>query len=203
MNCRFAGMNYLAHAYLSFEHPEILVGNMVSDFVKGRSRFSFSGNIQKGIELHRQIDGFTDFHPATKKAKEFFRPAYRLYSGAIMDVLYDHFLASDPAVFTEESLYSFTKKTYQQLRSQITHLPARFLPVFTYMQMDNWLFHYRTREGIRKSLSGLVRRAAYLTESATAYNLFNQHYVALEECYHAFFPDLEKFAKEKFKELTI
>lgn len=29
-------MNYLAHAYLSFDEPEILVGNMISDFVKGK-----------------------------------------------------------------------------------------------------------------------------------------------------------------------
>jgi len=29
-------MNYLAHAYLSFDHEEILVGNLISDFVKGK-----------------------------------------------------------------------------------------------------------------------------------------------------------------------
>jgi acyl carrier protein phosphodiesterase len=32
-------MNYLAHAYLSFNDPEILVGNMISDFVKGKKKF--------------------------------------------------------------------------------------------------------------------------------------------------------------------
>ena len=31
-------MNYLAHAYLSFNDPEILVGNMISDFVKGKKK---------------------------------------------------------------------------------------------------------------------------------------------------------------------
>jgi acyl carrier protein phosphodiesterase len=51
----------------------------------------FSGNIQKGIELHRNIDEFTDNHPVTKKAMEIFRPAYRLYSGPIVDILFDHF----------------------------------------------------------------------------------------------------------------
>ena len=62
-------MNYLAHAYLSFNEPEILVGNMISDFVKGKKRFDFSENIQKGIMLHRNIDTFTDEHEVTKKAK--------------------------------------------------------------------------------------------------------------------------------------
>src|SRR3982750_1233909 len=97
-------MNFLAHAYLSFNDPQILAGNMISDFVKGRDKFSFSGKIQQGIALHREIDQFTDVHPATQKAKSIFRPSYRLYSGAIMDVLYDHFLANDASVFDDDSL---------------------------------------------------------------------------------------------------
>ena len=28
-------MNYLAHAYLSFGNEPVLIGNMISDFVKG------------------------------------------------------------------------------------------------------------------------------------------------------------------------
>ena len=65
-NCSFVVMNFLAHAYLSFNHPQILVGNMISDFVKGKSRLGLSGNINQGITLHREIDAFTETHPATK-----------------------------------------------------------------------------------------------------------------------------------------
>ena len=199
MNCSFAGMNYLAHAYLSFDHPGILVGNMVSDFVKGAAKFSFNGIIQQGINLHRDIDSFTDTHPATREAKSVFQPAYRLYSGAIMDVLYDHFLANDPEHFDPESLRLFTSKTYQQLEDNAQHLPPRFLQVLAYMKTEDWLFHYSSTSGIRKSLSGLVRRAAFLTESTTAYNLFIEHYVRLKDCYQAFFPDVKQFAKQKFE----
>ena len=67
-------MNYLAHAYLSFGHKEVLTGNMISDFVKGKARFQYPEGIQKGIMLHRAIDDFTDTHPATAIAKEIFRP---------------------------------------------------------------------------------------------------------------------------------
>ena len=86
-------MNYLAHAYLSFNEPAILVGNMISDFIKGKKQFDYPGPIQKGIRLHRDIDNFTDTHPVTQQLKSYFRPAYRLYSGAFSDVVYDHFLA--------------------------------------------------------------------------------------------------------------
>ena len=88
-------MNYLAHAYLSFNKPAILTGNMISDFVKGKTKYNYPAEIQKGIQLHRLIDAFTDFHPATAKAKKIFHAQYRLYSGAFVDVVYDHFLACD------------------------------------------------------------------------------------------------------------
>jgi acyl carrier protein phosphodiesterase len=201
MNCRFAGMNFLAHAYLSFEDPEILAGNMVSDFVKGRAKFLFSGKIQDGINLHRQIDDFTDTHPATKKAKEFFRPAYRLYSGAIVDILYDHFLANDAKEFSDASLKAFTSKTYAQLESLSAQLPPHFLHVFNYMRIDDWLYNYRFNHGMQKSLAGLVRRATYISDSATAYHLFLEHYNELNSFYLEFFGDVKQFAKEQFVSL--
>ena len=75
---------------------------MISDFVKGRKKYDYPQEIQHGILLHREIDNFTDTHPATKTAKEIFRPAYRLYAGSFIDVVYDHFLALDENEFTEK-----------------------------------------------------------------------------------------------------
>ena len=48
-------MNLLAHAYLSFNNPPVLVGNMISDYVKGKKKFLYDPAIQKGIELHRVV----------------------------------------------------------------------------------------------------------------------------------------------------
>jgi acyl carrier protein phosphodiesterase len=202
MNCSFAGMNYLGHAYLSFNSPQILVGNMVSDFVKGAGKFSFSGSIQNGITLHRQIDNFTDSHPATKEAMQIFRPQYRLYSGPITDVLYDHFLANDPTLFDDASLKEFSNRTYRHLEDYSSHLPIRFLQMFTYMKAEDWLYHYKYPEGIRKTLYGLARRASYIRECETAYRLFLEHHSYLNDCYRKFFEDVKQFAKQKFEELV-
>jgi acyl carrier protein phosphodiesterase len=179
------------------------VGNMVSDFVKGREKFVFSGNIQKGIELHRYIDEYTDLHPATKKAIEIFRPHYRLYSAPLMDILFDHFLANDPNLFNDRSLKEFSKTTYHHLENNSTDLPNKFLQVLLYMKSEDWLYNYSTVQGIRKSLYGLARRATYLYEVETAYNLFLKHYDYLNECYHNFFPDVKQFAKQKFEQLVL
>jgi acyl carrier protein phosphodiesterase len=203
MNCSFAGMNYLGHAYLSFNSPQILVGNMISDFVKGKERFGFSGNVQKGIALHRMIDEFTDNHPTTKKAMEVFRPSYRLYSAPIMDILFDHFLANDQSLFDDASLKEFTQITYRHLEDNSVHLPNRFVQVLTYMKAEDWLYNYKYPEGMRKSLYGLVRRASFIKESETAYKLFLENHNYLNECYLDFFPDVKQFAKQKFEELIL
>jgi len=190
-------LNYLAHAYLSFNQPEILVGNLISDFVKGRKKFDYSPGIQKGIALHRGIDHFTDTHEVTREAKEIFRPHYRLYAGAFTDVVYDHFLATDKNEFSAESLLQFSLTVYETVTPFVPLLPEKFRQMFPYMQQQNWLNNYQYNQAIGRSLAGVVRRSAYLTESATAFQLFEMHYGHLQDCYRRFFPELKKFAAEE------
>ena len=195
-------MNYLAHVVLSFDQPEILTGNMISDFVKGKKKFDYSPVVQKGIHLHRLIDTFTDFSPITKIAKEFFRPEYRLYSGAFVDVVYDHFLANDDAQFEQYGgLRNYVAKIYQVLEENKKDFPEPFLKMLPYMKTQDWLYNYKSREGIKKGLGGVAYRAAYLNESDKAFQIFNDHYQELEECYRIFFPKLKEYAHEQFKQL--
>ena len=189
----------MAHAYLSFNDPEILVGNLISDFVKGKKKFDFPQGIQNGIALHRSIDTFTDAHDATKKAKEFFRPHYRLYAGAFVDVVYDHFLATDENEFDGQSLLNFSKQVYSKIDNYVSWLPERFALMFPFMKEHNWLYNYRTRWGTGKSMGGVVRRAAYLTESETAFRLFEEHYQPLQLCYRHFWGELKPFARRQFE----
>lgn len=188
-------MNYLAHAYLSFNNPSLLVGNIISDYIKGKKQFDYPSDIQKGIRLHRQIDTFTDTHEATKMLKSFFRPQYRLYSGAFGDVVYDHFLANDTSEFKDEkALNDFALNTYQTLDAYTDFFPASFSKMFPYMKMHNWLYNYRYTWAIEKSLAGVAHRAVYLNESSVAFTIFNENYKNMQDCYSAFFPDLKKFA---------
>lgn len=196
-------MNLLAHAYLSFNDPGVLTGNMISDYVKGKKKFLYPAVVQKGISLHRAIDSFTDDHPATKEAKEFFRSSYRLYAGACVDVVYDHFLANDKNEFAdEEALQLFAATAYESLEQNKATLPEKFAAMFPYMRSQNWLYNYRFRFGIEKSFEGLVRRSAYLTDSATAFGIFEENYQGLEQCYHIFFPELKKMAVDWMQNFT-
>jgi acyl carrier protein phosphodiesterase len=190
-------MNLLAHAWLSFHQPELLVGNMIADYVKGKQILTYSPAIQQGIKLHRAIDAFTDAHPATAQAKLFFKPAYRLYASAFADVVYDHFLANDTRIFpSSQHLDAFAQETYATLNRHLNLLPPRFAAMVPYMASQNWLFHYHSIWGMQKSFGGLVRRSAHLQSEAAAVEVMQQHYDALQECYTGFFPAVEKMAFE-------
>jgi acyl carrier protein phosphodiesterase len=195
-------MNYLAHAYLSFGDPEILTGNLIGDHVKGKLALEkYPKNISRGIMLHRKIDSFTDDHPATKRAKLLFRETYGLYAGAVMDSLYDHFLANDPKHFASEKvLFDFSQETYVKVAQQAAHFPLSFEQYFPYMREQNWLYHYRTLQGMQRSLNGLHRRAKHMPPVDIAYNIFIGHYYQLAQCYYELMDDIVPYVKVELSE---
>lgn len=196
-------MNFLAHAYLSFRQPELLVGNLVSDFVKGKKKYDYPAAILQGIELHRAIDQFTDEHPVNRRARQVFKPAVGLYSGAFLDVVYDHFLATDELAFPGNSLKDFSQWVYGTLDGQAAHFPDKFSQLFPYMKKQNWLFNYSEKWGIRNSMDGLVRRAQYLDNADAAFAAFEAEYNLLRDCYQRFFPELLLFTSDRYKEQLI
>ncbi len=195
-------MNYLAHAYLSFNNEGILVGNMISDYVKGKKKFEYPIIIQKGITLHRAIDAFTDAHSATREAEKLLKPFVGLYAGPLLDVIYDHFLAVDDTEFeNDNALMNFTKKTYFLLKPYENLFPEKFAAMFPNMLLYNWLYHYQFNWGIERSFIGVVKRAKYLNDSSDAFKVFEKEYDSFKKYYQLFFPELKLFAKNKMTEL--
>ena len=187
-------MNYLAHAYLSFNQPAVTAGNIISDFIKGKKQYDYPQDIRKGIILHRAIDSFTDGHPVNKEAMNIFRPDYRLYSAAFLDITYDYFLANDRQHFSDDSLFRFAREVYAILDSYEHQLPEGFRRILPAMKKYDWLYNYRNEEGIRNSFNGLAQRAQYIAESATAFTLFKQNNQQLQKAYAIFFPQLHQYA---------
>jgi acyl carrier protein phosphodiesterase len=192
-------MNYLGHAFLSFGDPEILVGNIAGDHVKGRLALQpYPERIQKGFLLHRKIDAYADVHPANQRAKLVFRSEFGLYSGAIVDTLYDHFLANDPRYFDGEAgLLAFTQNTYTLLDTQTEWLPPAFMQYYTNMKTHNWLYNYRHLKGAERSLKGLAHRAPKMPPVEGAYNAFVAGYYYLNQCYMDFIGDMVAYVQKE------
>jgi len=192
-------MNFLAHAYLSFRQPDILTGNMISDFVKGKAKFGYPLPVQDGIVLHRAIDSFTDENRINAIARKLFHPAVGKYAGAFLDIVYDHFLASDPLVFPGDSLPVFSQWVYENLEKNLAVCPPPFQQLFPYMKNNNWLTGYREEASIQRSFQNLAYRAAYLDDASAAWLIFVEKKPQLEAAYQRFFPELLLFVGDYFK----
>lgn len=189
-------MNFLAHAYLSFHNPSLTVGNMIADFVKGRQLLQYETQVQQGIRLHRAIDEFTDSHPSTLLARQYFQPSCGRYSAVFIDIVYDHFLATDNTIFTGDALDSFAQGVYTILDQELNNLPPEFQQMFFHMRTHNWLYNYRLMDGIYKSFNGIVRRARFLDTTAEApFSAMKENYDKLADHYRTFFPQLVSFVK--------
>jgi len=77
-------MNFLGHFYLSQDDPELIVGNFIADYVKGKKYQDYPSGISKGIMMHRNIDHFTDSHHLVRNGRKRLFDKYRHYSGVII-----------------------------------------------------------------------------------------------------------------------
>ncbi len=151
-------MNYLGHFYLSQNDPELVVGNFIGDFVKGKKYRDYPDKISEGIMMHRHIDYFTDQHPIVGKGRKRLFDTYRHYSGVIMDMYYDHFLANLWQDYSKESLSLFSQRMYEIIDEYWDHLPEKSRHMFPYMKSGDWLQKYSTVTGIGNSLTGMSKR---------------------------------------------
>lgn len=196
-------MNFLAHAFLSFGQDEILIGNFIGDFVKGKMIDTYPTGIRQGIRLHREIDNFTDTHPLVKVSQSYLRPTFGHYSTVITDVFFDYFLGKYWEKYSSKSLETFVEETYETISKHEEDLPKQFKEMFFWMKSQNWLLNYRTIEGIQKSLSGLSRRARFDSKMELATGFLLEKEDEFQLIFFAFFKDLETFAWEKLKEIQL
>lgn len=176
---------------------------MIGDYVKGMKQVeAFPEGMQQGLMLHRKIDAFADVHPATLRAKNLFRADYRLYAGAFVDSLYDHFLANDPHYFPKEKdLFDFAGEVYATLDQFKDLLPEPFQRMLPHMVKDNWLYNYRTLKGMQHSFRGLVHRAKYIDSSDKAYEILVGHYYELNQYYFDFMDDIASYVKNELNQI--
>lgn len=194
-------MNFLAHIYLSGDDEEVIIGNFIADGIKGKRYLKYPSGISKGIILHRGIDTFTDAHPTVHKSTARLHENYGHYSGVIVDILYDHFLAKNWNQYHPQPLAEYVQDLYELLRKNFTSLPARIQRMMPYMIADNWLYNYRTVPGIGKILAQMNVRTKGVVNMDQAIKELVEYYDEFETEFTSFFEELREFSKQKLNEL--
>ena len=188
-------MNFLAHLYLSGESPEILLGNFIGDFIRGKEVDTFQKKVYQGILLHREIDFYTDRHHLVSDSKDRLWAKHRHYSSVIVDIFYDHFLAKNWDKYSPVSLEDFAANSYATIQSFEDILPEKVKNILPHMINNNWLVNYGKLEGINKAMQGMARRASFQSEMAKAVDDLKADYEGFEHEFSAFFPQLVAHSK--------
>ncbi|HNX84186.1 MAG TPA: ACP phosphodiesterase, partial [Bacteroidales bacterium] len=183
-------MNVLAHIYLSGDSDNIIIGNYIGDYVKGRDYLQYPEGIRKGIIIHRHIDAFTDRHPVVHRSKLHFVGRYRKYAGVIIDILYDHYLTREWDLFSRRPLESVTYNFYRAMVNNFEILPESVREKMPFFIIDNWLETYQTRRGIRRVLKTLSGITSLPKETRWAMRVWKKQYYSIEEDFMEFFPQL-------------
>lgn len=150
-------MNYLAHAYLAGEADSDRLGGLMGDFVKGPLPCGLPSDLAAGVALHRRIDSYADTHPAFRRSRARVSAARRRYAGVMVDMFYDHLLASHWESYSAQALTQYTRGVYDLLDANAALLPERLGQVRIWMRKDDWLCAYRTLEGTGAALDRIAR----------------------------------------------
>ncbi len=186
-------MNYLAHLYLSGKDEHTLVGNFIGDYVKGKNFKHYPDNIQFGILLHRRIDSFTDSHPRFGEAKMLFRKDFGLYSGIIVDFLYDHFLASEWNRYSDMSLRNFAKRIHTILLSNFKYLPLRVQGFLPFLIQNRRLESYASVTGILESVKIMSKYTSLPAKTDLARIILIENYDFLKKNFTEFMAEMIVF----------
>jgi acyl carrier protein phosphodiesterase len=189
-------MNYLAHLFLSGDDQELKIGNFIADSVKGKpSQDLFSAGVIKGIEVHRKIDTYTDSNPIVLESIKRLRDRHGKFSGIVVDIAYDHFLAKNWNNYSSVELYEYVHDSYALMMSHRTELPEKVQRFLPYMVKSNWLYHYKTLDGIDKVYKGMSKRIPAQNNMASAMKDIWMDYELYEAEFSSYFPTLISYVQ--------
>ncbi len=193
-------MNYLAHLFLSGQNDEILVGNLLGDFVIGsidheRNNY-LTTPLKKGVHLHRLIDSFADNHNMTRECNKKLHHQYHKYAGVLVDIFFDHFLTKHWERFSDEKFEVFRLRTYRAFDSFEYLLPVKMYHLVDSMKKHDWLKNYSEHWGVEKALLNIAKRTKHHVPLQLAMSEFLEHYYFFENNFLVFFPEIIRMCNE-------
>ena len=185
-------MNWLAHALLSEPDTEVRIGNVLADLVKGRERKQMSDAFLQGVKHHQKIDAFTDTHPVFLRSCSRVSHPYRRFAGILINIFYDHFLASNWEQYAAIPLETFTGELYADIQAYPITFSEDVQYALDRLIADDRLGMYQHIDGIQNTLKRISNRIESRTgrdfELDSAITQLTDNYNALSDDFAHFFP---------------
>lgn len=194
-------MNHLAHLLLSEPTPEARLGNLAADYISQREYLTLPPAVQRGVMHHRQVDSFTDRHPVVFRGMARLPERWGWFKGILLDVYFDHLLATGWDTFCPVPLGQFTFEVNADLLSIAGHLPESAAASVWRIAGTNRLLTYLDLTGVEAALfriTGILReripeRAVNLVEALPDLSAAHPDLTA---DFAEFFPQLVQFSNE-------
>ena len=129
-----------------------------------------------------------------QRSKERIDSSYRRFSGVLVDIFYDHFLAKNWSEYCNISLDEFTAEIYNSFRAYEGQIPLIVREIISRVAAEDWLGAYRNIAGVEKTLLRISKRLSrrrnkpFMLTPAISELITN--YDALEYDFQEFFPEL-------------
>jgi acyl carrier protein phosphodiesterase len=185
-------VNYLFHLYLSGDDPDIITGNFMGDFVKGRLGNDYPPRLQRGIELHRRIDSFAQNQTQFNQSRLRLDQSFGLYRGILVDLFYDHFLATTWKQWSPEPLTEYLQRVRGIVESREPYLPERLRELLPIIFQD-MIPSYLEAEGVGRALARMSKRVKRENPLAGGGVELLLHYEELRGDFLKFLPAAREF----------
>jgi acyl carrier protein phosphodiesterase len=177
-----------------------MVGNFIADTIKGEISPETPYGIELGIRIHRHIDTFTDSHSDVLEVRKMLYPYFSKYAAVVQDVYFDHFIAAHWSHYSELELDQFALEVYRTLGEYKNVLNPRAQRTLHYMEKQDWLYNYRSIEGIDRALKGLSSRASFVSNMENAVPPLLEHFNDMKVLFDRFWPELDKSVRDSFSD---
>ena len=124
---------------------------------------------------------------------------YHKYAGIIIDIFYDHFLASLWDDFSSLSLQEFVNRTYDLLKRNYKVLPEAIKRWFPTFLENNWMMAYQSVGGIELVLERMAANTSLPNHAGYAVEVLSERYDSFKSDFLEFFPSIIRFLEEKYE----
>ncbi len=130
-----------------------------------------------------------------KNSKKRISKDYSIFSGILIDVFYDHFLAKNWKLYSDNILSDFTAEIYNSFESYQGNIPQSARQIIQKMIEEDWLTNYQHFDGIENALkridNRIKSRIGNQISLVSAVATLEQEYINLEQDFCSFFPVLQ------------
>ncbi len=195
-------MNHLAHIYLSYDDPDVTLGNLYCDWLSIAAQKQLPERYLPGLRLHRWIDEYTDHHPVVVRMRRAMYPLFGKYSGVILDILMDHQLAVRWNYFSTEPYDVFCSKAFDRIAGFRHDLPEDLHIRVDDMLANRWLETFLTAEGMEITFRMLARRAKFPADFKAVMPYYTANQIEMDAGFMEFFPELAGYVRLRWPEIS-